>query len=65
MDVIIEKCIELLPPNLASVFTMKMIDEAPSDDICKELDITPSNLWVILHRARLKLRNCLETNWLN
>jgi len=62
---IIEKCIELLPPNLASVFIMKMIDEDPSDEICKELDITSSNLWVILHRARLKLRNCLEINWLN
>jgi RNA polymerase sigma-70 factor (ECF subfamily) len=65
LSLIIEKCIELLPPNLASVFIMKMIDEAPSEEICKELNITSSNLWVILHRARLKLRNCLETNWLN
>jgi RNA polymerase sigma-70 factor (ECF subfamily) len=60
---ILEKCISLLPENLASVFVMKMIDEAPSDEICKELNITPSNVWVMMHRARLKLRNCIESNW--
>ena len=64
LHIIIQKCIELLPANLASVFIMKMIDEASSEEICKELEITSSNLWVILHRARLKLRNCLEINWL-
>ncbi len=60
---IIEKCISLLPGNLASVFIMKMIDEASSEEICKELEITPSNVWVMMHRARLKLRNCIESNW--
>lgn len=61
---IIEKCISLLPPNLASVFIMKMIDETESDEVCKELGITPSNLWVMLHRARLKMRGCIESKWL-
>jgi len=61
---IIEKCISLLPENLASVFVMKMIDEATSEEICKELEITPSNVWVMMHRARLKLRNCIESNWI-
>lgn len=60
---ILEKCIAALPENLSSVFIMKMIDEASSDEICKELDITPSNVWVMMHRARLKLRNCIEHNW--
>ena len=60
---IIELCISLLPPNLASVFIMKMIDEAESEEVCKELGITPSNLWVILHRARLKMRGCIEGKW--
>jgi RNA polymerase sigma-70 factor (ECF subfamily) len=32
-------------------------------DICKELAITPTHCWVLLHRARLALRLCLETNW--
>lgn len=61
---IIEKCISLLPENLALVFIMKMIDEATSEEICKELEITPSNVWVMMHRARLKLRSCIESNWI-
>ena len=60
---IIEACIATLPPNLAAAFVMKMIDEAESAEICKELDITPSNLWVILHRARLRMRRCVESKW--
>ncbi len=60
---ILERCISRLPENLASVFIMKMIDEASSEEICKELDITTSNVWVIMHRARLKLRECIEFNW--
>jgi RNA polymerase sigma-70 factor (ECF subfamily) len=61
---IIQFCIENLPPNLAAAFVLKMIDEAESDEICKELDITSSNLWVMLHRARLKMRECVENKWL-
>ena len=61
---IISWCIKNLPPNLAAAFVMKMIDEADSDEICKELGITSSNLWVMLHRARLKMRTCVETKWL-
>ena len=61
---IISWCIKNLPPNLAAAFAMKMIDEADSDEICKELGITSSNLWVMLHRARLKMRTCVESKWL-
>ncbi len=60
---IIELCISLLPPNLASVFIMKMIDETESEEVCKELGISSSNLWVMLHRARLKMRGCIESKW--
>lgn len=59
----IRDCISSLPSALSSVFVMKMIDEATTEDICKELEISPSNLWVMLHRARLKLRKCLENKW--
>ena len=62
---IIQLCIEHLPSKLSAVFVMKMIDEAESDDICKELGITSSNLWVMLHRARLKMRSCMELKWMN
>jgi RNA polymerase sigma-70 factor (TIGR02943 family) len=58
-------CIKNLPPQLAAAFVMKMIDEEDSDTICKELGITASNLWVMLHRARLKMRDCLEKKWFN
>lgn len=61
----IQLCIEGLPPQLAAAFIMKMIDEEDSDTICKELGITPSNLWVMLHRARLRMRDCLENLWMN
>jgi len=61
----INLCIENLQPQLAAAFIMRMIDEEDSDTICKELGITPSNLWVMLHRARLKMRDCLEKKWLN
>jgi len=61
----IRLCIENLKPQLAAAFIMKMIDDEDSETICKELGITASNLWVILHRARLKMRDCLEKKWLN
>ncbi|MEN8158384.1 MAG: sigma-70 family RNA polymerase sigma factor [Bacteroidota bacterium] len=62
---IIQWCIANLPPNLATVFVMKLIDETESEEVCNELEITPSNLWVMLHRARLKMRSCVEANWLS
>ena len=37
--------------------------ELESDEICKELAISPTNLWVMLHRARLRLRECLQLGW--
>lgn len=45
------------------VFTMKYLEGAESEEICKVLNITPSNYWVLLHRAKVQLRSCLEKNW--
>ena len=42
---------------------MREIMEMTTDDICKALDITATNCWVMLHRARLTLRECLELQW--
>lgn len=56
-------CIDKLPKKYAMVFRMKTIQEFETEDICKELNITSSNLWVIIHRARTQLRDCLEKNW--
>lgn len=56
-------CLEKLPPNTARVFMMREVMELDSGEICKELSITTTNLWVILYRARMALRRCLEQNW--
>ena len=60
---VIDLCLEKLPPNTARVFMMREVMELESDEICKELAITANNLWVILYRARMALRLCLEQNW--
>ncbi|MFT6869468.1 MAG: RNA polymerase sigma-70 factor (TIGR02943 family) [Polaribacter sp.] len=61
----LEVCINNLPEKYAMVFRMKTIQEFETEEICKELDITASNLWVIIHRARTQLRKCMEDNWFN
>lgn len=61
----IDQCIDHLPEKYAMVFRMKTIQEFETEEICKELSITPSNLWVIIHRARTQLRKCMEENWFN
>ena len=61
----IDLCIEKLPKKYAMVFRMKTIQEVDTEVICKELGISSSNLWVIIHRARMQLRKCLEDNWFN
>jgi RNA polymerase sigma-70 factor (ECF subfamily) len=62
---VLQKCISELPRNLAAIFTIREIEDWKTEDICKEFEITPSNLWVRLHRARTQLRHCLELNWFN
>lgn len=60
---VLERCKDKLARIQAAVFTMKYMDDLDSEDICKELNITSSNYWVLLHRAKLHLRQCLEKNW--
>lgn len=60
---VMELCIERLPPVQGRVFLMREWLELGSDDICKELAISATNLWVLLHRARLRLRECLQRRW--
>lgn len=56
-------CSSKLPKNVATVFTLREVDGVDSREICATLNISESNLWVMLHRARMALRRCLETNW--
>jgi RNA polymerase sigma-70 factor (TIGR02943 family) len=60
---VFERCLEAMPVRAARAFMMREFMELTSDEICKELAITPTNLWVLLHRARLGLRGCLEAKW--
>lgn len=60
---ILEACIEKIPPAMGRVFLMREWLELSSDEICKELALSSTNLYVTLHRARLRLRECLELNW--
>jgi RNA polymerase sigma-70 factor (ECF subfamily) len=56
-------CSEKLPKTAGDAFLLREVEKLESKEICKVLNITPSNLWVLLHRARLQLRECLEINW--
>jgi RNA polymerase sigma-70 factor (TIGR02943 family) len=56
-------CLEKLPTKQAAVFKMKTIEGFETEVICNELNITPSNLWVIIHRARTAMADCLKDNW--
>ncbi len=56
-------CSAKLPKNIAAAFNLRELDGMESKEICALLNISESNLWVMLHRARMALRRCLETNW--
>ena len=60
---ILDACINKLPAAQGRLFLMREWLELSSEEICKELSMTPTNLYVQLHRARLRLRECLELNW--
>lgn len=62
---ILKICMDLLPFKWSEVFRMKNIEDFTSKEICKELNITSSNLWVIIHRTKLQMRECMENKWEN
>ena len=59
----LERCLQELPRKTASAFAMRELMGLETDEICKELGISTSNCWVMLYRARLGLRACLEQTW--
>jgi RNA polymerase sigma-70 factor (ECF subfamily) len=59
----LEACLRALPERTARVFMMREHLGLETPEICKELGITATHCWVLLHRARMALRLCLETNW--
>jgi RNA polymerase sigma-70 factor (ECF subfamily) len=59
----LEACLRALPERTARVFMMREHLGLETSEICKELGITPTHCWVMLHRARMALRLCLTTHW--
>jgi RNA polymerase sigma-70 factor (ECF subfamily) len=62
---ILEKCMDKLPQNQKQLIYLKLIQEDKTETVCKELNITSTNYWVLIHRAKLLLRACIEKNWIN
>ena len=62
---ILDFCKKKLQEMQQSVFVMKYMDDLSAEEICKVLNISSSNYWVLIHRAKLQLRKCLELNWIN
>ena len=60
---ILQLCIDKLPAKTGRIFMMREWLELDTEAICKELDITSANAWVLLYRARARLRECLQLNW--
>jgi RNA polymerase sigma-70 factor (ECF subfamily) len=60
---VLKRCLSQLPDKIAQAFSLREMDGAPSEEICKDLEVSPNNLWVMLHRARMGLRRCLEVHW--
>ncbi len=60
---ILRKCLSKLTAQCRSIFVLKYMDELEFEEICKRLEISTSNYWVIMHRAKLGLRKCIEKNW--
>ena len=60
---VLKSCQQRLSAQHLAVFVLRFVEELPAEDICQELGLSPSNYWVIVHRAKLQLRRCLEKNW--
>ncbi len=60
---VLQRCLSNLPKRLRDAFFLREMEDQSSEEICKVLAITPTNLWVVLYRARTRLQNCLNKNW--
>ncbi|MGQ0543626.1 MAG: sigma-70 family RNA polymerase sigma factor [Blastocatellia bacterium] len=60
---VMQHCMSALPVRVANVFSLREMDGLTSEEICEVLSLSASNFWVIMHRARMQLRRCIEINW--
>ena len=61
--VVLQNCLTKLPERVAAVFSLREMNDLESDEICQLLGLSASNFWVMMHRARMSLRRCIEINW--
>jgi len=61
---ILHQCLKEMPERAARALTLRELDGESTQTLCKVLNVTPTNCWVILHRARFQLRQCIEAKWL-
>lgn len=60
---VMNRCLSALPERVARVFALREMDGMSSEDICSALGLSANNFWVIMHRARMQLRRCIEIKW--
>ena len=60
---VMNRCMSAMPERVASIFSLREIDGLTSEEICEVMSLSPSNFWVIMHRARMQLRRCIEIKW--
>ena len=58
--VVFQDCLKKIPPTQASTFWLREVQQDSAEEVCKELGISTSNLWVLMHRARLALAECMK-----
>jgi RNA polymerase sigma-70 factor (ECF subfamily) len=59
---ILQRCLDALPGRLGRLFMLREVMEETTETICQEMDISPTNVWTMLYRARMGLRQCLDQN---
>jgi len=60
---VLERCLSKLPERVAAAFSLREMNDLDTDEICEVLGLSTSNFWVMIHRARMGLRRCIEINW--
>ena len=60
---VLHRCLAVLPDKWATIFKLKNMEDLETEEICKECKVSASNYWIIMHRAKLQLRKCMELNW--
>ena len=59
---ILQRCLDALPKRLGRLFMMREVMEESTETICQEMETSPTNVWTMLYRARMGLRQCLDQN---